>query len=43
MVQVTVVVFPTGVGMNRVQAMPGVPVSRVPHRRGDEPQSRWWP
>ena len=40
-------VFPTGVGMNRVQRGKLGFQRRVPHRRGDEPASRsfastWW-
>ena len=30
-------VFPTGVGMNRVQIMTVPDLGSVPHRRGDEP------
>ena len=35
----SIIAFPTGVGMARVERAPGLPARRVPHRRGDGPYS----
>jgi len=36
----TLMMFPTHVGMNRVIFTSGIFISNVPHTRGDEPQLR---